>query len=477
MAASTTAIQKSIWDRRWLPWLVFGVLTAVYLVNRSPYVGFNDGLSFVYAAEKGFDLGTNATSHFLYINLLHVLVQLFSFLPTVLVGTLFSVGCSVATLYLVYRMARRLSPERPQVALLPVALLGMAFTFWQQTEVIEVYAFNNLIFVGYASLALHDLQGGRRANYLLVSLLLGIGWITHIQHILATPFFIAYLWGRNALSTKQKVLGMLPWMGLMSILFILPRFTGMNTWQDVFFESKFGNELLGLDWRALLKGLGIGLALLGYCFHLGLVPMLIGWRLLWRKHKPWLGWLLLLLIPWLAFAIKYSVNDNHVFYLIPYILLVLPSGLAWEKWLDTGRRGPNLWMPMALLVPALLYATTTLLATNIPALQRYDEAKAYKGGVVHLLWPGKMWAKNPLAIALEEAHFCRHSPANHIEEWNFEAAKACLKARCAKGNDATVEGQGGWTVQYQLKTMPPKCFFDCPDLPKLNPNSENGCPN
>ncbi len=454
----------SIWDQKWFPRLVFGILAVVYLLNRSPFVGFNDGLSFLYSAETGFDGATNATSHLLYNNLQHLLLKVVYFLPPVLVLTLFSIACALCTLYVVYSTARLLTPARPGMAIFPVIVLGLAFTFWQQSEIIEVYAFNNLIFIVYLHLAIKDLQQNRRSNYLIVSLLVGIGLITHIQHILSLPFLMAYLWWRNPLTVTQKLLGMLPWMGLMSLLFILPQFTHSNDLRSIFFESQFQNDVLGIDAMALLKGLAIGIAMAAYCFHVWLWPMAMGWMRLWQQQRTLTWWLLLLLGPFVAFAVKYSVNDNHVFYLIPYLILVLPSGLALEKWLANGKRNWNGLAVAALLLPIMIYGGATLMAPQIAPLRAYDAAKSYKGGVVHLLWPGKAWAKDPLEIAAREAQDCQHDPANKIVEWNFKTAVRYLKWKCAD--------RDGWTIYPLLSALPPDCFFDCPEIPKLLQNSE-----
>jgi hypothetical protein len=88
------------WNQKWFPWLVFGGFAVIYLINRSPFVGFNDGLTFLDSAATGFDFATNATSHFLYNNLQHVLLKVFFFLPHVVVLTLFSISCALGTLFL-----------------------------------------------------------------------------------------------------------------------------------------------------------------------------------------------------------------------------------------------------------------------------------------------------------------------------------------------------------------------------------------
>ncbi|MEY3444194.1 MAG: hypothetical protein RLZZ519_2475 [Bacteroidota bacterium] len=449
------------WNQKWFPWLVFAGFAVIYLLNRSPFVGFNDGLTFLDSAANGFDFATNATSHFLYNNLQHVLLKVFFFLPHVWVLTLFSIVCALGTLYFVYRMGRLLVPS-PGLALLPVVVLGISFTFWQQSEIIEVYAFNNLLFSGFAFTALKDILFNQRRNYLLLSVLLGLGLLTHIQHILSIPFFLAYLWWRNDLRIAQKILGMLPWMALMSILFILPALTHQHSLRAVFFESKFQDELLGVDFLVMINGLVLGTAMLVYNFQLLLVPIGLGWWQLWKSNRRLMIWLLVLALPYLAFAVKYSVNDNHVFYLCFYIVLVLPLVFFAANQANLRPRLLDWLFPIALFLPVAAYAMATMVAPNVGAIARYNTQKAFKGGVVHMLWPGKAWAKDPLEIAWREAHLCQHDPDNRIDEWNFEAAVRYLKRNCPESSS-----EGGWTVYPGLSALVDSCFFECPELLNL----------
>ncbi|MBK9448995.1 MAG: DUF2723 domain-containing protein [Bacteroidetes bacterium] len=449
------------WNQKWFPWLVFGGFAVIYLINRSPFVGFNDGLTFLDSAAHGFDFATNATSHFLYNNLQHVLLKVFFFMPHVVVLTLFSISCALGTLFFVYRIGRLLAPS-PGLALLPVVVLGISFTFWQQSEIIEVYAFNNLLFSGFAFAALKDILSHQRRNYLLLSLLLGLGLLTHIQHILSIPFFLAYLWWRNDLRIAQKILGMLPWMALMSILFILPALTHQHSLRAVFFESKFQDELLGVDLLVMINGLVLGTAMLVYNFQLLLVPIGLGWWQLWKVNRRLMIWLLVLALPYLAFAVKYSVNDNHVFYLCFYIVLVLPLVFFAANQAMKRPRMLGWLFPAAWVLPIVMYAAATILAPNVGGLARYDAQKAFKGGVVHMLWPGKAWAKDPLAIAWREAHLCQHDPNNRIDEWNFEAAVRYLKRNCPESSS-----EGGMTIYPGLSALVDSCFFECPELLNL----------
>lgn len=408
----------SLWDRRWAPLVVMAAFALLYFLNRSPFAGFNDGVSFLMHAATGWDLATNATSHFLYNNLQHLLLKALPFLPDVALLTSFSILCALATLWLVYRTARLFTPSQ-SAALFPVVVLGVSFTFWQQSEIIEVYAFNGLIFMGYLHLALKDLLAGRRRYFLAVSALLGLGLLTHIQHILSLPFFLVWIWGRNPLSLPLRMTAMVPWMAMFSVLLVLPAFTGINSWQSVFFESKFQNQLLGMSLMGLLKGIGFGLGMLGYNFLFVWIPIVKAWQGIWRGKWQIFLWLLLIALPYLGFAMKYAVNDNHVFYLCFHFVLLLPLAI-WAEGLPAKWR--NWWMPGAFFLPILIYGATTLAAPLIPALRSYDESKAYKGGVSHLLWPGKAWAKDPLVLARALYAANPYPSADEKPEWNFDAA-------------------------------------------------------
>jgi hypothetical protein len=457
---------RAYWNRKGFRYGVFGILALIFIVNRNPYVGFDDGLTFLYAARFEFDPATNATSHFFYLNFQHLLVSAFSFVNPVTVLTLFSIASAMGCLGLLYRMGLMFTPHRG-MALVPVVMLGLAFTFWQQSEIIEVYAFNNLIFSAYFYLALKDIVAGKRHNRLWVSLLLGIALLTHIQHILSLPFFIFYIWGRNGLKVPQKLLAMLPWMALMSILFILPLITHRNPVSAVFFEKQFQDEVLGMDPIVLGKGILMGIGFLIYNFHLGLGFMFDGAFRLWKEKRGLALWLLLLLLPYLAFAFKYSVRDNHVFFLIPYLILSLLAVFSLERLAP--KIGPRMkWIfPAMIVLPIVFYASATLIGREWGPLKAYDHDKAYKGGVVHLLWPGQFWAKDPLRIAWNEAHLCQTDPADKIEEWNFKTAVRYLQKEC-EGNVGT--DRSGWTAYPPLSAQVDSCFFNCPELRRLNQN-------
>jgi hypothetical protein len=256
----------------------------------------------------------------------------------------------------------------------------------------------------------------------LLSILLGLGLLTHIQHILSLPFFCFHLFWKNELPLPKKIAGLAIILVLASPLFILPLVLGTHSLSAVFIENKFRGDLFGMDFKAIFKGIGMGLGMLLYNFLFALPFFLKGWGRLWKAEKSKVWVLLLVLLPYFGFAFKYSVNDNHVFFLAGYFVLLLPLSLGLA-----GMRLPKLALAsMAVLLPVIMYASATFLATRVPKLKEYDEAKAYKGGVMHLFWPGKAWAKDPLALAMDLYERQDSASIALKQEWNYPAAEEYL---------------------------------------------------
>ncbi len=399
----------------------------VYLLFRSPYVGFNDGLSFLLEAETGFSTDTNATNHFLYNNLQHILVQVFFFLSPVLVLTVFSITCSLISLVRIYQIGRLFVGPLP-ILTIPPMVLALSFTFWQQTEIIEVYAFNNFLFLTTLYLALQDLLRRSSRRVLLVSLLMGLLMLTHIQHILFLPFFLFYLYRCQKITPLKPLIGFGIFAALTSILFILPLVTHNHELSAVFFDSQFKDDVLGVDFAQLMEGALKATLFLIYNFHIFLVFIFHGWYKMYKDRRELFWQLLLILVPYLGFAVKYSVADNHVFFLISYLVLIPPMVFSLMSLAFKLMPYMSWLVPLMLVMSPMLYLGATMIGKDHPKLASYQTEKAYKGGVEHLLWPGKRSAKDPLALAKEIYQANPQSDPATIE-WNYAAAVAYLKLR------------------------------------------------
>lgn len=79
--------------------LLFFSFSLIYIfsIGSDPILG--DSLAFTVVASHGFDLASNATNHFLYINFLAILHKIFPFINPHYLFVGFSIVCSLATLF------------------------------------------------------------------------------------------------------------------------------------------------------------------------------------------------------------------------------------------------------------------------------------------------------------------------------------------------------------------------------------------
>ncbi|MCB9233579.1 MAG: DUF2723 domain-containing protein [Bacteroidia bacterium] len=421
---ANSSLDPDFWDKPLLVRLVFFVLGVIYVINRSPYISFHDSLSFLQDALQGFNPATNATAHVLYANMQHVLVSVLGFLPPVLVLTLFTVGSSLLTLGLIFRSALFLSQSR-KAAAAATLMLGLSFTWWQQSEIVEVYAFNSLFFMAYFYLILQDLKENSARNLIWVALLLGMSFWVHIQHILSIPFFLYYLVTRKTNFGLKISAFLLPVLAFGALL-LPPLLLQTNSISAIFFDRQFQGNVMGIDLLAIMKGALKSLLFLGYNFHLWLVPLLGGIWLVWKNERKLFYQLCWLLVPYLGFALKYNVDDNYVFFLLPYLVFAVLSSLGFKALFARWKWNPAILFALLLTLSPLIYASAWFVAKRAPvaALRAYDQEKAYKSGVAHIFWPGKAHVQDPLEMAFNL--YQQGTNADSVE-WNYPAALEVLK--------------------------------------------------
>ena len=134
----------------------------------------------------------------------------------------------------------------------------------------------------------------------------------------------------------------------------------------------------------------------------------------------------LFLVPYLGFAVKYNVTDNHVFFLIPYLIMVIfmAEGLKsmFSRW---GKR--SLIIAVCCTVMSFpMYLLASKLAVRIPQLAQLDKQKAYKGGIAYFLNPvHRIYAEDPLKIAKES--IVEGKRPVHADEWHYDVAVAYVR--------------------------------------------------
>ena len=213
-----------------------------------------------------------------------------------------------------------------------VLMVGLSFTWWQQTEIIEVYTFNAFFFLSFALFAFRDLQQSTRKNCIWVGFWLGLGLLTHIQGILSLPFFLWYLgWPLSREKIGKRVIAALIPAASFLLLMLPAIFLELHSVSAIFFDNHFRSNVMEIHIKDLAISFGSSVGFFLYNFHLFSLFILVGiWRLFKDNRKQLWGWAILLL-PYLAFAVKYNVRDAHVFFLSSYLLLAIASAWGWQR--------------------------------------------------------------------------------------------------------------------------------------------------
>jgi hypothetical protein len=384
-------------------------------------VGFGDSMGFLTSVTIGRDLATNATNHFLYVNLVAAFSQ---FLPSgSLFGNsvLFSIICSVITIYIVYKTALLISANN-SVSLSAAVMLALSFTYWRQTEIIEVYTCNNMFFTGMLYFVTKDIYSGENRNQLPVTMFYGIALLVHIQNILLIPFYLIYLWqvsGKNYL----KILVNLIVLGLVSsVLIIIPLVWKTNSVISVFFDDNFQDKATEIQLTVVLKGLLKSIGYFLYNFHLWTFFILHGIYLLFRKNKQYFILLVIAAVPFWGFACRYDVPDNYVFFQQAYICMVIASVFSLQYWLCKFTALKLLPFITILCFP-LFYWITWNFSLKVKELDDLNRQKAYKGGLKYLLWPGMRANGGDLLKISKEIYSSGIKPESFREfEWNYNIA-------------------------------------------------------
>lgn len=407
----------------------FIFLALIYWIFRSRVIGYGDALGFYIKAADSFTLKTTVLAHFLYLNLLSLFMRASLLCSSFDLAVIFSIVFSLATLYQLYRIVK-LQTDNLYASLTVVIMLGLSFTYWRQTEIIEVYPFNNFLFISLLWYVLKDIKTDSNKSVYIVSILLGLCLLAHIQNILLFPFFLLYLFFSCRKNYKKMALAVAITLGISSILILIPLIWETNTLLSVLFHNEhFKEKSLSLDKYIVLNGIVKSIGYFFYNFLMASFFILHGLYVLYKKDKKLSILFALVYLPFWAFACRYDVPDNYVFFLTPYIVLAIISGYSFDHWMKR-RSYSFLWIPaMAIGIP-LTYFLVWQLSLKIPQLNSLDHAKAYKGGLKYLLWPGMKNNGGDLLKQSKEIYLSGDKPASfHEFEWNYDTAIKYLKQK------------------------------------------------
>jgi hypothetical protein len=387
----------------------------IFALSAHPSVTWGDGLGYVMAAESGFDWGTNANSHFLYLNFAHLLSILF---PGIWLGNLMtglSLVSSLLVLALTYEIGKKWKNDA--TGLWALHILGSCFTFWRHACTIEVYAFELVFWALCFWFLLQFFQNKKWHWFAFFTLYHAIGLLVHIHLILIFPVYLLLFLKK----IRFPVLGLASYLLPVLVVFVSVNYMKTNTLNQVFFDA-IQDKMLDISVLGVLKGSLFILVLLGILSP-GIWILLLGVFLSKKLNlRLWIGDLflqtmLLVLIVVLGFASLYPDPGIHVFLLPGFLVLAFAVGNLAASFFS------NKWYSMVYPVfqVLLFYGFFRMYEWMHPVP---NTALELKGGPGYLFLP---WARGNISSVLEVAEKLAPTEFPPSLKWNLDMARQYQK--------------------------------------------------
>jgi len=279
-------------------------------------------------------------------------------------------------------------------AVISATALMLSHTFWQHATYTESYALVAALLTGEWLCLAAFATTGRSGYLLLVALLNGVGIANHLLAALALPVNAAIIiWAvaRGRCSKLSVVaaaalwlLGTSPYTGLV-LATIVSSGDAWGALHSALFGAYAERVLnLSLDARQLLLSVGY----VTYNFPGLTVPLaILGAYAAFRRRNvhQWLARALLLeLLIYAVFVVRYRITDQYMFYFPVYLLLALFAGLGLQRiFMLRARRLQRLIIGMAtvtaLWTPAI-YAGTCAFSRSRGLMASLVKNKPYRDG-------------------------------------------------------------------------------------------------
>ncbi len=397
---------------------LFFVFFIIYYLGSFSKVPFGDCIGFVLETEKAeFTTSTSTYAHFLFINTLVLLKKILPNIESSEIGRFALIFSSLGCLVVLYQIAFELTKNRFS-SFFSCVIFGFSFSFWRNSEIVEVYTFN-LFWVGlFLFFAVKFILQKNSKHLLWSAVFLGISLFSHIQNILMVPAFLLLLFYTKDL--RKIFLGGLVFSVFLLILVGVAIINGEGI--TAVFSSGVVNE--NVEISGVFKGFLMAVVYLVYNFWYFLIFSILGMIFLYKSHRKTFWFLIISALPVFCFSVVFSVSDNYVFF-IPFNFIIAIFigigifGLIKKRW-------TKIVAFTSFFIP-LIYIQAYRIAPKFEKGSSFDQEKSYKGGLRYYLLP---WMNDNVGI-LEFT--IEKRKANDDMEWMTKAANEFIGLKKMKG--------------------------------------------
>lgn len=340
-----------------------------------------------------------ALSHPLHYWLGRAAIAITPFEPCLAITLLSSLAGAIAVAN-VFGCVRTLTGDA-SAALLAALMLAVAHTFWQMSTLTETYTLAAALLSGECWMVALYAVSGRRHYLWGACLLNGLGLANHLLALLTTPIIgcilVVSFWrkpirvGGLLLGGLAWLIGSLPYTALVGMELARSPSAGAVI-RSALFGHSYHNEVLNTSLSARLLLVALAFIVLSFP-TLQLPAAVYGIVKGWTSQAPKLARRAFLagLIIHALFALRYSVIDQHLFFLPLYVLASLLAGVGyaafWKRWGSAVRRKTVMLGGGALVLTVVLYALVPGVARRFDLLEGVERNKPYRDDYAYLFTP------------------------------------------------------------------------------------------
>jgi hypothetical protein len=395
-------------------WFSLLFWVCVYGFGAHPDVTWGDGLGYLDSVESGFDFGTNANSHFLYLFFCRVFCVVIPWLSAQNLMAMVSIFWAILVLSWVYLIGKKWKDET--TGLFSMQVIACTFTFWRHACIIEVYSMELAFWVLCFWFLLRFLEENKAGYFYGMAFFHALGLLVHIHLVLFFPVYLYFLVKRKPVPFSGFAFYFIPVL----VVFVSVYFLKTNSFSEVFFDS-IGAKMTEFDFIKILKGPFVVIALLVFA-------MPFSWLLLCFCIKElkttafelsgdaFFQALLPVLLFVFGFAVVYAEPGIHVF-LLPFMLFL---ALAFGRIFALKFTKPRWIFAFPAFHTALILGVFVFYKSFI---YRPDILVEMKGGPGYLFLP---WARGNASSVLETAAKNDLKDVPEEIKWNVEQAKRYL---------------------------------------------------
>ena len=406
-------------NKNTFPFVLFFGFSIIYYFGSFSKVPFGDCMGFITDIEKGeFIISTSVYAHFLFSNSLIFIKKIFPFFDSIEIGRWFTIFFGVSSISILYKIIYTIIKNNWS-SFFGSIIFGLSFTFWRNTEIVEIYTFNIFFIALFILYSVKYFQEKKDKFLLLSSFILGISLWNHIQNILLIPGFLFLLYHSKNWNLIVKSFSIFTILFLS--LFTIPFFKEESFL--IVFKAVSNHNI---NFKNFPKDILKSIFYLIFNFWHFTIFGIFGIFYSFKKHLELALFLLINAIPVYGFATLFSVSDNYVFFLPANFIFAI--FISFSLYSVFPKKIFKLFSFSILFIP-LFYIMSYHFSMEIEKGYEFNEQKKYKGGLKYYMLP---WLNNNVGI-LETT--IKNSETPEPLDWMKKSAKEYINLRIENGEN------------------------------------------